>query len=140
MPRFLGHYVRDLQLTPIEQAVRKVTSLPAQRERLLDRSLLKEGYFADVPVFDPATIRDTATYTNPARLSEGVKYVFVNAALEFEGGQLTGIRQTVAWRWVEADGVKNETTVESIFYAQGSGHSIRPAFVRIRARKRKDKN
>jgi N-acyl-D-amino-acid deacylase len=90
MPRFLGHYVRDQHLLPIEQAVRKMTSLPAQRERLLDRGLLKEGYFADITVFDPSTIKDVATYSEPARLSEGVKYVFVNGQLEFEGGKLTG--------------------------------------------------
>jgi N-acyl-D-amino-acid deacylase len=91
MPRFLGHYVRDLHLLPIEEAVRKMTSLPAQRERLLDRGLLKEGYFADITVFDPNSIEDTATYTKPDGLSKGVKYVFVNGQLEFEDGKLTGI-------------------------------------------------
>ena len=91
MPRFLGHYVRDLHLVPLEQAIRKMTSLPAQRERLQDRGLLKEGYFADITIFDPATIIDKATYENPAQLSEGVKFVFVNGELEFEGGKLTGV-------------------------------------------------
>jgi N-acyl-D-amino-acid deacylase len=90
MPRFLGRYVRDQHLLPLEQAIRKMTSLPAQRERLLDRGLLKEGYFADITVFDPATIKDVATYQEPALLSEGVKYVFVNGQLEFEDGKLTG--------------------------------------------------
>jgi N-acyl-D-amino-acid deacylase len=90
MPRFLGHYVRDLHLLPIEQGIRKMTSLPAQRERLLDRGLLKEGYFADITVFDPASLKDVATYTEPARLADGVKYVFVNGQLEFEDGKLTG--------------------------------------------------
>jgi dihydroorotase/N-acyl-D-amino-acid deacylase len=92
MPRFLGHYVRDLHLLPLEQAIRKMSSLPAQRERLRDRGLLKEGYFADITVFDPATIRDKATYANPAQLSEGVKYVFVNGELEFEHGRLTEVK------------------------------------------------
>jgi dihydroorotase/N-acyl-D-amino-acid deacylase len=92
MPRFLGHYVRDLNLLPLEQAIRKMTSLPAQREHLRDRGLLKEGYFADITIFDPAQIRDTATYAKPAQLSQGVKYVFVNGQLEFEGGQLTGAK------------------------------------------------
>jgi N-acyl-D-amino-acid deacylase len=92
MPRFLGHYARDLHLLPLEQAIRKMTSLPAQRERLRDRGLLKEGFFADITVFDPATIRDNATYENPTKLSEGVKYVFVNGQLEFENGQLTGAK------------------------------------------------
>ncbi|HVO80182.1 MAG TPA: D-aminoacylase [Terriglobales bacterium] len=90
MPRFLGHYVREQHLLPLEQAIRKITSLPAQRERLRDRGLLKVGYFADVTVFDPATVVDHATYENPVQLSEGVKYVFVNGQLEFENGRLTG--------------------------------------------------
>jgi len=92
MPRFLGHYVRELNLLPLEQAIRKMTSLPAQRERVQQRGLLKEGYFADITVFDPATIRDNATYAEPAQLSEGVKYVFVNGQLEFENGKLTGTK------------------------------------------------
>jgi PBP4 family serine-type D-alanyl-D-alanine carboxypeptidase len=91
MPRFLGHYVRDLHLLPLEQAVRKMTSLPAQRERLLDRGLTKEGYFADITIFDPNSIEDTATYAKPDTLSRGVKYVFVNGQLEFEDGKLTGV-------------------------------------------------
>ena len=92
MPRFLGTYVRDQHLLPLEQAIRKMTSLPAQRERLLDRGLLKVGYFADITLFDPATIRDRATYENPVQLSEGVKYVFVNGQLEYEDGRLTGAK------------------------------------------------
>jgi N-acyl-D-amino-acid deacylase len=90
MPRFLGHYVRDLHLLPLEQGIRKMTSLPAQRERLLNRGLLKEGYFADITIFDPASLKDVATYTEPARLANGVKYVFVNGQLELEDGKLTG--------------------------------------------------
>jgi N-acyl-D-amino-acid deacylase len=89
MPRFIGHYARDEHLLPLEQAIRKVTSLPAQRERLRDRGLLKEGYFADITIFDPRTIVDKATYENPAQISEGVKYVFVNGELEYEDGRLT---------------------------------------------------
>ena len=90
MPRFLGHYVREEKLLPLEQAIRKITSLPAQRERLQGRGLLKDGYFADVTVFDPTTIQDRATYQSPAQLSVGVKYVFVNGKLEFEDGHVTG--------------------------------------------------
>ena len=90
MPRFLGHYVRDLHLLPLEQAIRKITSLPAQREHLTNRGLIKEGFFADITVFDPATIADKATYTQPAQLSEGVKYVLVNGQLEYDNGHLTG--------------------------------------------------
>jgi N-acyl-D-aspartate/D-glutamate deacylase len=105
MPRFLGHYVRDLRLLTLEQAIRKITSLPAQREHLTNRGLLKEGYFADVTIFDPQTIIDKATYTEPAQLSQGVKYVFVNGQLEFESGHLTGVnagkglyRNGVPWK------------------------------------------
>jgi len=92
MPRFLGHYVRDEHLLPLEQAVRKITSLPAQREHLRDRGILKEGFFADITIFDPATIIDKATYQNPAQISEGVKYVFVNGKVEYEDGKLTGVK------------------------------------------------
>ena len=91
MPRFLGRYIRDQHLLPLEQGIRKMTSLPAQRERLVDRGLLKEGYFADVTVFDPATIKDVGTYEKPSQLAQGVRYVFVNGQLEFEDGKLTGI-------------------------------------------------
>jgi|SRR5579883_169834 dihydroorotase/N-acyl-D-amino-acid deacylase len=91
MPHFLGRYVRDEHLLPLEQAIRKMTSLPAQRERLVGRGLLKTGYFADITIFDPATIIDNATYAQPAQLSSGVKYVFVNGRLEYEGGKLTGV-------------------------------------------------
>lgn len=90
MPRFLGHYVRDEKLMPLREAIRKVTSLPAQREHLRDRGLLKEGFFADITVFDPKTIIDTATYEQPAQLSRGVKYVVVNGQLEYDDGRLTG--------------------------------------------------
>ncbi|HKD79388.1 MAG TPA: D-aminoacylase [Candidatus Angelobacter sp.] len=90
MPRFLGHYVRDLQLMPLEQAIRKITSLPAQREHLVGRGLIKESFFADITIFDPATINDKATYTEPAQLPEGVKYVLVNGEIAFENGKVTG--------------------------------------------------
>jgi N-acyl-D-amino-acid deacylase len=90
MPRFLGHYVRDLQLMPLEQAIRKITSLPAQREHLVGRGLIKEGFFADITIFDPGSIADKATYTEPAQLSEGVKSVLVNGQVTFENGKVTG--------------------------------------------------
>ena len=95
MPRFLGHYVRDEHMLPLEQAVRKITSLPAQRERLRDRGILRAGFFADVTIFDPATIIDHATYQNPTQLSDGIKYVFVNGVLEYDNGRLTGVHAGV---------------------------------------------
>lgn len=91
MTRFLGHYVRDLHLMPMEEAIRKMTSLPAQRERLTDRGLIEPGYFADITVFNPATVIDKATYTQPTLLSEGIDYVFVNGQLEYANGKLTGV-------------------------------------------------
>jgi N-acyl-D-amino-acid deacylase len=106
MPRFLGHYVRDLQLLPLEQGIRKMSSLPAQRLNLRDRGLLKAGYFADVTVFDPNTIEDTATYQEPAQLSKGIKYVFVNGQLEFQDGMLTGV---TAGRALRGPGWKSDT-------------------------------
>jgi len=109
MPRFLGHYVRDQHLLPLEQGIRKMTSLPAQRERLLDRGLLKEGYFADITVFDAATIEDVGTYAEPSQLSKGVKYVFVNGQLEFEDGKLTG---RTAGRPLRGPGWKQDATVQ----------------------------
>ncbi len=90
MPRFLGHYARDLHLLRLEEAVRKITSLPAQREHLTDRGLLKPGFYADITIFDPHTISDKATYTQPTQLSQGVQYVFVNGVLEYDQGHLTG--------------------------------------------------
>jgi N-acyl-D-aspartate/D-glutamate deacylase len=90
MPRFLGHYVRDLKLMPLEQAIRKITSMPAQREHLTARGLIKEGFFADITIFDPATIIDKATYAEPTQLSLGVRYVLVNGQLAFADGKLTG--------------------------------------------------
>jgi dihydroorotase/N-acyl-D-amino-acid deacylase len=90
MPRFLGHYVRDLQLLPLEQAIRKITSLPAQREHLVGRGLIKEGFFADITIFNPDAIIDKATYIEPAQLPEGVSYVLVNGQVAFENGKATG--------------------------------------------------
>jgi len=90
MPRFLGHYVRDEHLTPLEAAIRKITSLPAQREHLEGRGLLKPGYFADITVFDASTIIDHATFTKPDQLSEGIDYTIVNGQVEYARGELTG--------------------------------------------------
>ena len=98
MARFLGHYVRDQNLMPLEQAIRKITSMPAQREHLTDRGLLKDGFYADITIFDPVTIIDQATYANPAQLSKGVDYVIVNGQLEFEHGTLTGAKAGRALR------------------------------------------
>ena len=110
MPRFLGHYVRDEHLLPLEQAIRKITSLPAQRERLRDRGLLKAGHYADVTIFDPATINDNATYEKPTLLSQGVKYVFVNGQIEYEQDHVTGVKAGTILR---GPGWKEITTANS---------------------------
>ena len=91
MARFLGHYVRDQKQMPLEEAIRKITSMPAQRERLVDRGLIKTGFYADVTVFDPDTIIDEATYQDPNKLAKGVDYVLVNGQVEFDHGGLTGV-------------------------------------------------
>jgi dihydroorotase/N-acyl-D-amino-acid deacylase len=96
MPRFLGHYSRDLKLVPLEQAVRKITSLPAEREHLAERGFLKAGYFADITIFDPDKIIDHATYAQPGQVSEGVAYVVVNGQMAFENGKVTGVKAGVA--------------------------------------------
>ena len=77
-PRILGKYVRQERLLTLEEAIRKMTSRAATRVGLKDRGILREGLFADITVFDPATIRDVATFEDPNRYSVGVKYVFVN--------------------------------------------------------------
>jgi len=90
MPRFLGHYVRDEHLMPLEAAIRKITSLPAQREHLENRGQLRPGFFADITIFDSAKLIDHATFTKPDQLSEGIDYTIVNGQIEYDHGKLTG--------------------------------------------------
>lgn len=89
-PRVLGHYVRDLQLLSLEQAVHRASGLPATNLSLRNRGFLREGYFADVLVFDPATIQDHATFEQPHQYSTGMEKVFVNGELVFKDGEHTG--------------------------------------------------
>lgn len=90
-PRVLGRYVREGVLS-LEEAVRKMTSLPAQRFGLHDRGLLRPGMCADITVFNPDTILDTATYKDPIRYPDGVEYVIVNGKITVEDGNHTGVR------------------------------------------------
>jgi len=90
--RFLGRYVRDEKVVPLEEAVRRLTSLPAQNLSLDHRGLLKEGYYADVVVFDPATIQDHATFEKPHQYSTGVSHVFVNGVQVLKDGEHTGAK------------------------------------------------
>ena len=91
-PRILGHYSRDLKLFPLEFAVRKMTSLAAQRVGLADRGLVRPGMYADITVFDPATVIDRATFEKPHQTSVGIEYVFVNGQMVLKKGQITSAR------------------------------------------------
>jgi len=97
-PRFYGTngrifktYVREKKLMTLEDAVRKMTSLPARQFRIAERGELREGYYADVLVFDPETIGDVATYDDPARYSVGMDTVIVNGQIAFSNGKPTGV-------------------------------------------------
>jgi N-acyl-D-amino-acid deacylase len=90
--RILGKYVREEKLLPLEEAVRKMTSLPAARVGLADRGLLRPGMAADLVAFDPLTVRDRATFAEPSQYSEGVPYVAVNGQLVVDEGRVTEAR------------------------------------------------
>lgn len=88
-PRVIGHYVREGVIT-LQEAIRKMTSLPAQRLGLKDRGLLKEGFKADITVFDPNKVKDEATFTDPHRFPSGIPYVIVNGTLVVDKSEHTG--------------------------------------------------
>jgi N-acyl-D-amino-acid deacylase len=88
--RVLGHYVRDEQVLTLPDAIRKMTSQPAATVGLTGRGQLREGYFADLVVFDPATVADLATFAQPHQLSAGVTEVIVNGEVTISGGRFTG--------------------------------------------------
>ena len=88
--RLLGHYVRDAQIIPLEEAVHKLSALPARNLKIENRGLLADGYFADVVVFDPDTVADHATFAEPHQLSTGMVHVFVNGEQVLKDGQHTG--------------------------------------------------
>lgn len=88
--KVLARYVREQKLLTLEEAVRKMTSLPASRARLADRGVLKAGMKADAVVFDPKTVRDVSTYEDPHHFSEGVSHVIVNGTPVLKDGAMTG--------------------------------------------------
>ncbi len=88
--RLLGKYVRDERVIPLEEAVRRLTSFPADNLKIRERGRLEEGYFADVVVFDPATIQDRATFAEPHQYSTGVQHVLVNGVPVLSNGEHTG--------------------------------------------------
>jgi len=91
-PRILRKYVREEKKLTLEDAIRKFSALPAQRMRLTDRGVLKAGMWADVVVFDPATVRDLATFDKPNQLSQGMEYVLVNGVPVIDQGKMTGAK------------------------------------------------
>ena len=88
--RLLGRYVRDERLIPLEEAVRRLTSLPAANLGLADRGALRPGHYADIAVFDPATIADRASFTDPHRYAVGMRHVFVNGVRVLADGEHSG--------------------------------------------------
>jgi dihydroorotase/N-acyl-D-amino-acid deacylase len=91
-PRLLGRYVRELRVIPLEDAIRKSSSAVANRLSIRDRGTIREGAFADVVIFDPATIADRATFEDPNQLSVGVRDVFVNGVAVVAAGKHTGAK------------------------------------------------
>lgn len=96
--RVLGKYVREEKVMSLEEAIRRMSSLPADKFNIKQRGLLKEGYFADIVVFDENEVIDMATFENPHQFSKGFKYVFVNGALTVENGIQNGVRKGIAVR------------------------------------------
>ena len=88
-PRILGKYVRDEKLMPLEFAIHKMTGLPASNVGLKQRGLLREGYFADITIFDPKTVIDRATFADPNQYPVGINFVIVNGQVEVDRGQRT---------------------------------------------------
>src|SRR6185436_20258799 len=90
--RVLGVYVRDRHVLTLEDAVRRMTSFPAARMGLHDRGILRPGMKADVAIFDPARVRDRATFEAPHQYADGFSFVIVNGQVVFEGSDMTAAR------------------------------------------------
>jgi N-acyl-D-amino-acid deacylase len=89
-PRILGKYVREKQIISLEQAVHKMTGLPAEKIGLKDRGLIKKGLAADLVLFDPDTVRDRADFDHPHEVSQGIVHVMVNGKMVIENKKHTG--------------------------------------------------
>jgi dihydroorotase/N-acyl-D-amino-acid deacylase len=96
--RILGKYVRDEGVIPLEDAIRKMTSAVTTRLNIQDRGVLREGLYADIVVFDPATVADVATFEQPHQVSRGVRHVFVNGVAVLRDGAHTGAKPGRALR------------------------------------------
>jgi N-acyl-D-amino-acid deacylase len=108
--RVLGHYVRELKIVALEDAIRKMTSLPAQTFHLRDRGLLREGFAADIVVFDDAQIADRSTYDEPHQYPVGISRVFVNGQTVFADGRMTEARPGAALRGAGAQSAQLAST------------------------------
>jgi N-acyl-D-aspartate/D-glutamate deacylase len=102
-PRILSRYVRDEKLLTLEQAVHKMTGMPAARVRLHGRGVLRAGAFADITIFDPARVRDRATFEQPNQYAEGINYVIINGQLAVDKGART---QALAGRILRGPGYR----------------------------------
>jgi N-acyl-D-amino-acid deacylase len=91
-PRVLSRYVRDEKVLSLPEAIRKMTAKPASKFRLVDRGLLREGFWADVVVFNADTVRDMATFSDPHQYPEGIDYVIVNGDIAVEKGKMSGVK------------------------------------------------
>jgi N-acyl-D-amino-acid deacylase len=109
-PRVLGHYCRELGLFGLEEAVRRMTGLPARRFGLLRRGAIAAGAYADIVVFDPATVLDRATFAAPTRPAAGIEHVFVNGRPVWSGGRPTGDRPGRALRRQELQSEARDAT------------------------------
>jgi len=89
-PRVLGRFVRELRWLSLTEAIRKMTSLPAERLSLKDRGLVRRGFKADLVLFDPARVVDRSTFQQPQLISEGISHVFVNGIEVWRDGNVTG--------------------------------------------------
>ena len=91
-PRVLGVYVRERKWVTLEEAVRKMTSLPASRLKMKDRGEIKSGAFADLVLFNPDTVKDNSTFAEPFKIATGIEKVFVNGQIVWEDGKPTGAK------------------------------------------------
>ncbi len=142
-PRILGRYVRDQGVMPLEEAIRKMTSAVAIRLSLQERGLVREGFYADLVVFDPDIIADRATYDRPHQLSVGVRHVFVNGAAVVSEGTHTGAKPgrlvrgpgagmtLPAAAGTQGETASRATLIDNAMLIDGTGSVARPASVRI---------
>lgn len=97
-PRILGRYVREVKLLSLEEAISKMTHLPAKKINILDRGVIKEGAYADITIFDPDKIIDKATYDDPFQYPEGIEYVIVNGRITIDKGSFIDRRAGIVIR------------------------------------------